>query len=450
MALQILIIFILPAFVIVSFSSYAIALEQQGKYNKGYILLESGIPEGLKKSYDISIPTIPIRFPNEFIPIANIDVYGTYSIDGSGEDEIWGAVIVGSISPVIKYSDDLYFIPLYDGSYERQRFFVRVEEGGRLYNEIQHHDLSLTAKYLLQDAIISPYIFGGWDLNVETTDEDWGEGLYDYNEFGSGIDLEYLLHRTQKKQITLNGGFKWYLRKYPNYKALIALATVTAPEEDEKNFNALEISAGWQCTKLQTFSLDLEYSLLMKYFTDKKVINADGILQGNKRKEYRNTLRIEMLYIPRPESNLQYSYSSELTYNVSNQNFYDSRGTTTLNDDVFTSNYFDYISFDLHPKFSYMVRSGDRILAIIGVGYYLLVRNYSDRKAQAVNGTYTSDNERDYQHIFETTFEIPFDEHLSWVLSYDYTINKSNMDFEQYYEYNYSIHRILTGISLSY
>ncbi len=396
------------------------------------------------------LPYIHVWFPNEIIPILNLDVYGTYSHANTGSD-VWGANIAGSLSPVIKWSERLYLIPLYDGSYQRQKFFVQVEEGPRAYNEIQHHDLSMTAKYLPTDRVtISPYVFGGWDLNVETNDEDWGDGLYDYREFGSGLDFDYLVYNAENGQVLLKNGAKWYIRQYPNYKALISLATTTSPEEDEKDFHAVELSTGWEYLNLRTFSLGVSYSLLMKYFTDKKVIDADGVLKADKRQEYRNTLGMEAFYAPLPERGFQYNCSSGLSYTTSNQNFYDSRGTVILADDVFTRDYFDYISLEVYPRISYIVKSGDKTAAVIGVGYNFLMRNYLNRKAQMASGAYTSDEQSDYEHIFEANLEIPIYENISWAASYDYTIHVSNMDYEQYYEYNYKMHRVLTGISLRY
>ncbi len=422
---------------------------EQEEYNKGYILKRT-VPEYTRERYDIRLPAIHIRFPNEFIPFFNFDAYGTYSNANTGSD-VWGASVSGSVSPVAKYSDSLYFIPLYDGSYSKEKLFAYTEEGARAYDEFQHHDLSLMAKYLATDrATISPYIFGGWDLNVETDDEDWGDGLYDYEEFGSGVDFDYLVFDTQRSQVVLNSGFKWYIRNYPNYKALIALATTTAPEEDEKDFNAFEFQAGWQYSNLRTFSLECGYSSLMKFFTDKKIIDADGVLEDDEREEYRNSLRLKASYTPVPGRGFQYNCLSEFVYNTSNQNFYDSRGTTSLADDVFTPDYFDYLSIEVHPRVSYIVKDGDKTTAVIEAGYDFLVRDYTDRKAQMKNGTFTSKEQRDYQHVFTGTLEIPFDEHLSWVTKYDYIINDSNMDYEQYYEYSYTMHRVLSGISLSY
>ena len=387
----------------------------------------------------------------EFIPLLNLDAYGTYSHVNTG-GSVWGANVSGSASPTVRYGDKLYLIPLYEGSYSRQKFFVYTEEGARSYNEIQYHNLSLAAKCLVTDkAIISPYIFGGWNLNAETDDEDWGDGLYDYEELGSGIDFDYIVHDAPNGQVVLNSGFEWYIRHYPNYKALIAMASVTAAEEDEKDFNAFEFKTGWQYSNLSTFSLECGHSLLMKFFTDKKVVDADGVLTDDERTEFRNSLSLEGTYIPNPEgSGLQYTCLSEVAHNTSNQNFYDSRGTVVLTDDVFTADYFDYISFEINPKVSYIIRRDDKTIAVIGGGYDFLARYYLDRKAQTASGAYTSDEHKDFHHIFEASVEIPFNEYLSWVTSYDYTITTSNMDHEQYYEYNYKMHRVLSGVSVSY
>jgi len=399
---------------------------------------------------DIEMPDVRIRFPNEIIPIVNLEAYGTYSDPNSGGD-VCGAIIAGSLAPVIKFSDSLYLIPLYDGSFKRQKFFSRVEEGGRSYEETQHHDLSATAKFRIADkTTIGPNVFCGWDLNAETDDEDWGDGLYDYREFGGGTDIDYVLYKTPNGRVVLNGGWKFYNRHYHNYDALISLATVTAAEEDEKDFNALELSAGWQFSDLETFSLDLEYISLLKFFTDKKVIDADGVLEDKKRKEYRNSVNMYASYSPGAGRGFIYNMSAELSYNAGNQNFYDSRGTTVLTDDVFTPDYFDYVSAEINPSISYIFKSGEKTVAIASGEYGLLMRQYTDRKAQLMSGSYSPDEQHDYEHLFEARIEVPLDEHISWVSSYDYTISDSNMDYEDFYEYNYTMHRILTGVSLSY
>lgn len=397
-----------------------------------------------------NIPKLNPFFPSEIIPIVNLDAYGTYSNSDSGDD-VWGASISGSASPVMKFNDKLYVVPLYEGLYGRQKFFVHVEEGGREYNEVQHHDLSATVKWLATHKItLSPFLFGGLDLNVETNDEEWGDGLYDYGEFGSGCDFDYLLYETSIDRATLSLGGKWYAREYPNYKTLISLASTTAPEKNEKDFDAVELSTGYNYLNRENFSAKLKYILLMKFFTDKKVIDPDGILESEKRREYRNSVRIESSYSPTPGTGFQYSLASEFAYNTGNQNFYDSRGTVVLTDDVFTPNYFDYISFEINPTVSYIFKSGDKTIAALSGSYDLLVRQYTDRKTQLAGGIYTQDEERDYVHTFETKLQIPFDEHISWITSYEFSLNKSNMDYETYYEYAYTMHRVLAGISLSY
>ena len=83
---------------------------EENESNKGYIAKES-FEECTRKSYDIDIPALHIRFPNEFIPFFNFDAYGTYSNADAGGD-VWGASISSSISPAVKYNDNLYFIPL--------------------------------------------------------------------------------------------------------------------------------------------------------------------------------------------------------------------------------------------------------------------------------------------------------------------------------------------------
>ncbi|MBU4376880.1 MAG: hypothetical protein KKD29_05300 [Candidatus Omnitrophica bacterium] len=419
--------------------------------NKGYIQKNDTV-EGMatRTPIDVTLPKISIHGPKEWIPIVDLTAYGTYSHADKGDD-VWGASVFGTMAPAMKYNDDLYIIPLYSGSYQREKFFVVEEEGPLSTTEIQHHDLSMTAKYLLTEKVtISPTIFGGWDLNVESKDEGWGNGLYDYREMGSGSDFDYLVYDTSKGRIQLTSGAKWYIRQYPNYHSLISLATPTAPEVHEKDYNGIELSSGWKYTNLKNTSLDLKYILLMKYFIDKKVVDEDGILEGRRRQEYRNSIKLSALYSPAPNKGFQYNYSSEFTCNTGNQNFYDSRGTAVLSDDVFTPRYYDYLGFDARPEISYIFVHKDKPVAILSGGYNFLMRNYTSRKPQDADGGYKSGKQIDFEHIFKASMEIPVTKHVSWVTRYDYTLESSNMDYEQFYTYNYKLHRVMSGMSISY
>ena len=421
--------------------------------NKGYVQ-KNDVTENKSATplMELRLPKLPIHPPKEYIPLFDFAAYGTYSNPDKGKD-VWGASVYGSVSPAVKYDDKLYIIPLYNGSYEREKFFVQEEEGGRPYTEIQHHDLSATAKYLLTDkATISPSIFGGWDLNVETRDESWGHGLYDYNEFGSGCDFDYMVYDTPKAQIQMVNGFKWYVRRYPNYHSLLSLATVTSPEEHEKDYNGIGLSTGWQYANLKNASLSIKYLMLMKYYIDKRVVDEDGILERTKRREFTNSVRLKGSYSPSPDKGFQYRYSSEFAYNASNENFYDSRGTATLSDDVFTPKYYNYLSLDARPEISYIFASKkkDKPIAILNGSYSFLMRFYTNRKAQEANSQYTPDEERDFEHVFKTSLEIPLNKNVSWITQYDYTIEQSNTKFEEFYTYSYKMQRVLTGISLTY
>lgn len=402
------------------------------------------------KPIDVTLPKISIHGPKEHIPFFDLAAYGTYSHADKGKD-VWGTSISGSMSPAMKYDDNLYIIPLYSGSYQREKFFVVEDEGPLSITKIQHHDLSVTAKYLVTEkATLSPAIFGGWDLNVEAKDEDWGDGLYDYRELGSGCNFDYLVYDAPKGRIQLSSGAKWYARQYPNYHSLISLATTTAPEIYEKDYDGIELSSGWKYTNLKNTSLGLKYILLMKYFTDKKIIDEDGILGRRRRQEYRNSVKLTALYSPLRIRGFQYSYSSEFICSMGNQNFYDSRGTAVLSDDVFTPHYYNYLGFDARPEVSYIFVRKDKPIAILSGGYSFLMRRYTDRKPQDSSGGYKTGRQIDFEHVFKAGLEIPVTKHVSWVTRYDYTIESSNMDYEQYYTYNYKLHRVLTGMSISY
>ncbi len=428
---------------LIYFDSTAQANEELAKDGKGFIFRKD-IPEVASVS-----PIRPlIDRVEDIILIGNIDLFGAYSKVPGGKD-IWGLRYIGSISPVIKFSDRTYLIPLYNSSFKKERQIISVEEGARIYSHTQSHNLSLALKRIHTPRLSSrSNLFVGWNLNKETADESWGEGLYDYRDRGFEVDLQYTTQETEDRVGMLNFGLQYYRRDYPNFKSLISLASPTAPEVNEKNYDGYRATVGYELTRAQDLTFGAQYSALLKNFCDKKVIDSGGILQDEEREDNVHTINLNMRYAPSEKFTL--GLDSELVINQSNQNFHDSRDTVPLTDDVFTPDYFDYLSYELGPSLTYihkLKKGGD---VRFKFDYSFLVRDYPGRKAQEQDDTYTDDDQTDLVHRFSATVSYPLTKRLRWIFLYEYSINRSNMEYERYYRYDYDIYHILTGISFGF
>jgi hypothetical protein len=384
-------------------------------------------------------------------PIGNLQVLGGYS-DSNKSDGLWGYNISGSYAPTVKLNDSQYLIPLYSGVFERMRQYITQEEGGRFYNMWQLHNASIALRTKHSDEWVSR--FGGiatWNLLKETQDEEFGKGLYDYRDFGFTFDLRQSTPITSQKEHGYDMGFQYFRRTYPNYKSLISLASTTAPEVDEKDFDGIKFNWGFDELSKKGLSWDIKPSLLLKFFIDKKLVNDDGTLDGDsKRKDY--VLANDMGFDIPVFGNERWVLSGDgnLTYNHSNLDLYDSRGTLILNDDVYTKDYYTYLSASAYPYITYYHPIGkDKKLSLRG-GYSFLYRHYPGRLARDEGGAYTDSKQNDKEHAVHLSSSYPITKELSWVTYFDYTWARSNQKYEQFYTYSYNVYQVQSGISVQF
>lgn len=389
--------------------------------------------------------------PRRIIPIGNLEILGSYSDIDEGSD-LWGFNISGSFAPVVRLNDKNHLIPLYHGAFKRMRQFVAQEEGGRLYNTWQIHNGSLALRTKLSDKWSTRLTaLGTWNFVKETRDESFSEGLYDYRDFGSSIDTRYTnIYPEEERQRSLSGGLQYFRREYPNFRSLISLATATAPEENEKDFDAIKLSAGFEDNRAEGLRWQLKSSLLLKYFVDKRLIGEDGVLDmDKKRRDYVVEVNLNGAE-PFSAGRWEIGLDNAIIYNNSNLAFYDSRDTIGLDDDVFTEDYYTYFSAVIYPHITfYHHLTRDKRLAI-RLGYSYLLRDYEDRKAQDSDGTYTNNDQQDTEHALHVSTSFPITKSVAWITDFDYTLADSNQNYEAYYRYEYDVYQIQAGISLSF
>ncbi len=385
----------------------------------------------------------------KMIPIIDLSIYESYSTSDSGSD-VWGLDTVAIFSPIYKIDDRKYVLPLYHGGYQRAYQVVVEEEGYRRYREVIFHNTSLSYYQRLTDRFSCKLTgLGRIQFNSETSDESWGDGLYDYRDIGAAIDFNYKFRQGRDSVGDFMAGFEYYMRVYPNYKSLISLIAATAPETDEKDYYGYQLVSGYRFGG-KNLSGNLKYAILFKDYTDKKVIGDDGVLDtSTKRTDYLHTWSAG-LEAP-INKRLSGKLNSKYILNLSNQNYYDTMGTTlNLADDVFTDSYYDYYSIAGGPGITYKLPLGEKKEMSFDVGYEFTYRYYLERKAQESDSTYSSDNEVDLVHAIRANFRYPLMKNLYFVTVGSCSIARSNMESERYYKYDYELYRVACGVNIKY
>jgi hypothetical protein len=382
----------------------------------------------------------------KIIPIGNLAVMGTYSQVLGGSD-LSGVYVAGNFAPVIRLSPRDYFIPLYNGLYRRQKQIINEEEGARLYTTIMSHNFSCMYKHLFSEQLIQRFTtFVSLNFNKETSDESFGDGLYDYRDYGVNLDYQWNLIETDNQKGILLLGSKYFFRKYPNFKTLISLAQQTAPEEDEKDQNVWGLTSRYTHTFTKKLILSLSYDFFYKHFTDKHTIDPNGILEDKKRNDSVHIFNLNGNY--KPSNNLILELTGEIELNNSNQNLYDTLETPlVLKNDVFVPHYFNYTRYQIQPSLTYLFSLRTNKNIIVKISYSFTIKDYSHRNVKDEKGNYKSELQEDRIHVGSFNVDFPLTHKLSFLINAEYIHNISNMEFEQFYRYDYDIYNILSGFS---
>ncbi len=355
------------------------------------------------------------------------------------------------VSPTLKLNDGLYWINIYNGSYNRSAQVVAQEEGGREANTTQQHSLSSSFKFKINESwSLRPLFFTDWIFVNQTNDEDFGDGLYDYRDIGGGIESSWTTLDTKDRKDELRLGFRYLNREYPNYQSLLSLFDPNgAIETNEKDLNGYKINLGHDSRSRNDWSWGLEGIFFYKDYTDKKTINSNGIRStGDTREDIVEYLNAHLSHPLGKEWGFR--LDGQFAANQSDLDFYDTHNTLALGDDNFLKDYFDTVSFLARPALTYTRNIKKDMDFVLSANYSFYALLYPGRKAQNVSGVYQTDDQRDFTHTFSVKASYPITDHLSWVALGSYTIADSNQKFENFYLYSYDLWSAVTGISLKF
>lgn len=346
----------------------------------------------------------------------------------------------------------LYWINVYNGSYNRTSQVTSQEEGGQQTQSTQSHNLTTAFKYHInKNWSVRPLFFAGWNYVNETKDESFGNGLYDYRDIGGGLESTWLLHASKSSSDQIVAAFRYFDRHYPNYSSLLSLFDPRSQvaEEHEKDFTGYKHSLSYDNINSTEWSWGAEGILLYKDFDDKRTIDLNGIRSVDETRQ--DTLSNLNLYVSHPISpQWRWRLYGQFALNLGNLDFYDTHNTTSLTDDTFVADYFDYYSLMMKPSLVYQKEIiKDKNLVVSGA-YSFTAVHYPGRKVQNTSGIYQSDEEQDYSHTFSSQLNYPLTKYVSWVTVGSYTIADSNQEYEAFYLYSYDSWTAVTGFSFKY
>ncbi len=384
-----------------------------------------------------------------FFYTAEAELLGGYS-QVEGHNGEFSSIDSWLLSPNWKISDDLYWINVYNGSYNKSAQVVAQDDGNRQTQETQTHSIATSFKKFIHDKwSLRPLFFADWVLINETKDESFGDGLYDYDQIGGGLESAWETYKSDTREDNLRLGFRYLRREYPNYQSLLSLFNPNGSvETNEKDLDGYKINLSHDSKSKSDWSWGLEGIFFYKDYTDKKTINTNGIRTSDTREDFVEGVNT---YISRSiHTNWLLRVDGQFQATQSNLDFYDTHNTAGFADDDFVKDYFDNFSFIVKPSLTYYQNWGEDKRFSATADYSLNALHYTGRKTQNTAGRYQSEDQQDYVHTFTGKVNVPVTPHIAWVSFGSYTIGDSNQDFEAFYLYNYDLWTAVTGVSIKY
>ena len=374
-------------------------------------------------------------------PVMNLSLMGgKYYIDGDATSFEGNANLF--MSPNIKISDKHEFVPVYAGYYSGVQDIQELAGGGILTRERQGHTVSF--KYVRSNNFnkIKPRISYSKEFVKETNDEEWSDGLFDYNTMSVGIEFEQ-----ERPYGTFSQSYDFFSVKYPNYSSLISQSATVI---DSTTFNQLSSNAGENTMDNtnhaatfaftwfpEPFVMKAAYSLTYTNYTDQAIVGdatGSSYFKSEKRKDMTNTLRYSLWRDAKP---LSFALKSHFTYLSSNQNSYDATNSK------YTEDFYTYYQIGAGPSTSLNLKNGG--LFLMGLSWEKTF--YNGRYTQDASGGYR--NSKIYQTAWVSRFSLiyPIMKGISLKTAYSYQVSNSNMRYEANYRYNYRASNFLMGLN---
>jgi len=379
-------------------------------------------------------------------PVANLSILGgQYWVTESVPSSFGGNADI-FFSPVLNFSPAVALLPIYSGNYRGTKSVRDLVGGGTLTQESQDHSVSLKLVNKISGNLkLKASANYKLEYLKETKDETWGQGLFDYNRMGFGLELEKRWQKTSGR-----AGVDYYTMNYPHYQSLVTENSFET-SMDTTTYSEISAQAGTNVLNYNGIALFLEsarqmspkvigtlrYDISMKNFVDQKTVQYTGAFSSTLRSDLSHTLSMGInLATPR----VVLSLTDALQMYDSNQNTFDTASSE------YVANNYDYFQNGIMPAITFKLGSVDEPVKL-SLLWDISWRLYAERMAQDANGDNKSDKISQLINTMGMSISYPLAGALSGKVALNYSDSSSNMRYEKNYKYNYYTFNYFLGIN---
>lgn len=380
----------------------------------------------------------------EVSPVVNAELLGGQYFY-NGNDNSFGAVASLSASPYMKFNDQWSLVPLYSGNYNGTQQVQDLIGGGTLFQESQDHTASLKLIRSFDDGL-KLKVVGAYSEQFlrETTDESWGNALYNNDRASGGAEAEYSWEKDRYVRLA----YDYYSIWFPNYNSLESQGAVdglgrefNAPNVLNTNNNA--VTLGTQLGLPWNGFLEASASYTWSQFPGENLVDLSGDLISTLREDDIETFSLQGTWpiAINPGWKIFSSLGYSWTHDLSNQNNYDAQQF------FFNPNYFSYVTQTLQNQWTLAV--GDNPWTLTW-NWNLSHQQYANRLVQDSFGNYGTDVTWVDGFFTGLTFTYPIDKGFKLNAITQFGWNNSNNEDNNVYQYHYNTQTYLLGFSYAY
>jgi hypothetical protein len=348
---------------------------------------------------------------------------------------------------------NLWFVPTGTVSYYSTAQPIQVDDRRFLFSQWFDAYANAGLNYDITGSwTLKGRVFARKDLTQLSNEEVFGKGLYDFMDLGF-----YAENSLKFDRFMLDFGIKYTDKKFPNYTSLSGAVTgnsgeplISAPdrEKDDLIYNCYA-DACMKCgdSGMQTL-VSAGYSYIP--YLEQRVVTTDGTLGDSRRIDKMVVISVDVPYYADKVSFLSVGYAMNLL--ISNQGFYDTFGDIDPSNDLYSVNYYTGTENIFKARLAYepgfeMINK-KKPVAEFGLEFSTL--KYENRDAKDVSGNYTQDREVDDNYTLSFNLKQDICDFVGMYFDLKYARYESNMKWETFGAYNYTMLTIAMGTNINF
>ena len=384
-------------------------------------------------------------------------IYGLQMLGGqnfyTGQRNSLSGDFSGVVAPAMKFNENWALLPSLNSSYQGTEQVLDVVGAGTLFQSQWDNRVGARGVYTPTDSAwrIKPSASFKYEMLQQTKDESLGKGLYDYQKYDAGLDVEYVY----RDPFSVRFGLDAYLVHFPNYTSLESQAATSFQGQslarelvgdhtlDTQN---ILFTAGMEGPLAERLILEGSAAMLLEKFPNQHLVDPSGNLTQPLRADVIPMLGASLKMPTELNSDLRMlgALDVSFSYDSSNQNNFDATQAT------YVPYYYNYGEVRVSPNAKFLI-GAPKTATVVSLSATYLYRRYPYRQLQDPNsGVYQGGSTHQNNLILSSSVSYPMAPHFGLLFNIQYGRATSNQSFQQYYTYNYTATNYLFGFSYDY